>query len=39
MDDVLGMEHTERHMWIREISEINKRINDASKGTSGGQSM
>jgi hypothetical protein len=32
------MEHDERHMWIREISEINKRINEASKGD-GGASM
>ena len=30
------MEHDERHMWIREISEINKRINEASKASSGG---
>jgi len=29
------MEHKERHMWIREISEINRKINEASKGTSG----
>lgn len=34
------MEHDERHMWIREISEINRRINDASKAaSSGGSSM
>jgi hypothetical protein len=32
MDDIMEMEHSERHMWIREISEINKRINEASKG-------
>jgi len=32
MDDIMGMEHAERHMWIREISENNKRINEASKG-------
>jgi hypothetical protein len=35
MDDILEMEHKERHMWIKEISEINKRINEASKGSSG----
>ena len=35
MDDILGMEHKERHMWIKEISEINKRINEASKGSGG----
>jgi len=34
MDDILGMEHDERHMWIREISAINRKINEASK-TSG----
>jgi hypothetical protein len=33
------MEHDERHMWIREISEINKRINEASKPSGGGSSM
>jgi hypothetical protein len=33
------MEHQERHMWIKEISEINRKINEASKGESGGQSM
>src|SRR6266576_3780935 len=35
MDDILGMEHKERHMWIKEISEINKRINEASKASGG----
>ena len=35
MDDIMEMEHHERHMWIKEISEINKRINEASKGPSG----
>jgi len=30
------MEHQERHMWIKEISEINRKINEASKGSSGG---
>ena len=39
IDDVLDMEHQERHMWIKEISEINSKINEASKGDSGGQSM
>jgi hypothetical protein len=32
MDDILEMEHAERHMWIKEISEINKKINEAGKG-------
>jgi hypothetical protein len=27
MDDILGMEHKERQIWIREISEVNKEIN------------
>jgi transcriptional antiterminator len=36
LDDILEMEHKERHNWIQEISEINKRINEASKGSSGG---
>jgi hypothetical protein len=27
MDDILDMEHKERQVWIREISEINKEIN------------
>jgi hypothetical protein len=26
-DDVLDMEHRERQIWIREISEINREIN------------
>lgn len=34
IDEILDMEHKERHMWIEEISEINKRINEASRGTS-----
>jgi len=38
MDDILDMEHDERHMWIEEISKINKKINEASKGTTGGES-
>jgi len=39
LDDILEMEHQERHNWIAEISEINKRINEASKGSSGGESF
>jgi hypothetical protein len=38
MDEILEMEHKERHMYIREISDINRKINEASKGSSG-QSM
>jgi hypothetical protein len=39
MEDVLGMEHSERHMWIKEISEINRKINDASRGDDGRRSL
>ncbi|MFN3202999.1 MAG: DUF6760 family protein [Bradymonadia bacterium] len=28
-DDILAMEHRERQMWIREISAINREINDS----------
>jgi len=31
LDEILVMEHKERHMWIKEVSEINKKINEASK--------
>ena len=34
LEDILAMEHKERHNWIQEISEINKKINEASKGSS-----
>lgn len=27
MEDVLNMEHRERQIWIKEISDINKEIN------------
>ncbi len=27
LDDILEMEHRERHVWVKEISEINKEIN------------
>lgn len=27
LDDILDMEHRERQIWIREISEINREIN------------
>ncbi len=33
IDEILEMEHQERHLWISEISEINKRINEASSGS------
>lgn len=35
IDDILQMEHQERHTWIREISEINRKINESSKQSSG----
>ncbi len=31
MDDILGMEHRERQMWIKEISGINKEINESRR--------
>lgn len=31
LDEILAMEHKERHTWIKEVSEINKKINEASK--------
>jgi hypothetical protein len=31
IDDVLSMEHRERQIWVREISEINKEINQSRK--------
>jgi hypothetical protein len=37
MDDILDMEHSERHMWIEEISGINSRINEASSADGGGR--
>ncbi len=36
MDDILDMEHDERHKWIEESSNINKKINEASKTPSEG---
>jgi len=35
MDDILEMEHSERHAWIKEISEINRKINESSREQSG----
>ena len=26
LDDVLNMEHAERHKWVEEISKINRRL-------------
>jgi hypothetical protein len=28
-DDILNMEHDERHIWLREIARINREINEA----------
>ncbi len=33
LEQILEMEHHERHMWIKEVSEINRKINEASKKT------
>lgn len=30
LEEILSMEHQERHTWIKEISEINRKINEAS---------
>lgn len=32
LEGILGMEHKERQVWIREISEINREINDTRMG-------
>ena len=29
LEDILQMEHRERQMWIKEISQINKEINES----------
>jgi hypothetical protein len=31
LDDILDMEHEERHIWLREIARINEQINEARK--------
>jgi hypothetical protein len=31
LDDVLEMEHRERQIWVKEISEINQEINKTRK--------
>ncbi|MGM0576315.1 MAG: DUF6760 family protein [Myxococcota bacterium] len=31
IDEILAMEHRERQIWVREISEINKEINRSRK--------
>lgn len=31
IDDILEMEHRERQIWVREISEINREINESRK--------
>jgi len=32
LDSILDMEHKERQLWIREISSINKEINESRLG-------
>ena len=29
LDDLLDMEHNDRHIWLRQIARINREINDA----------
>ena len=31
LDDILSMEHNERHIYLQEIARINKEINEARK--------
>jgi hypothetical protein len=31
LDDILDMEHAERHVWLHEISRINREINDSRR--------
>jgi hypothetical protein len=31
LDQILDMEHQERHTWLREIARINQEINEARK--------
>ena len=30
-DQIMNMEHGDRHRWVAEIAEINRRINDSAK--------
>lgn len=30
-DQVMGMEHHERQQWVREVTKINQRLNDAAE--------
>ena len=31
LDDILDMEHEERHVWLREIARVNREINEARR--------
>jgi len=31
LDEILAMEHKERQLWVKEISDINKEINKSRK--------
>ena len=31
LDDILNMEHDERHIWLKQIAQINREINEARK--------
>ncbi|MFC1705837.1 DUF6760 family protein [Planctomycetota bacterium] len=35
-EEILNLNHSERHRWIKEISEINKRINAVQPGVASG---
>jgi hypothetical protein len=35
-DEVLSLTHRERHRWVKEISEINRKINQSSGAEGGG---
>lgn len=36
LEHILNLEHAERRRWAREISEINRRMNEESNGPSEG---
>jgi hypothetical protein len=32
LDDILNLEHRQRQQWVREVANINRRLNEASQG-------
>lgn len=30
-NEIMGLEHRERHLWVEEVARVNKRLNDAMK--------